>query len=50
MSVDLGKYAVTVWAAYGSTIVLLILLVGFYLLKNSRSKADLADAESSEDA
>ena len=50
MSVDLGKYAVTVWAAYGSTIVLLVLLLGFYLLQNSRSKADLADAERSEDA
>ena len=50
MSVDLGKYAVTVWAAYGSTIVLLILLVGFYLLQNSRSKADLEDAERSQDA
>ena len=50
MSVDLGKYAVTVWVAYGSTIILLILLLGFYLLKNSRSKADLEDAERSEDA
>ena len=50
MSVDLGKYAFTVWAAYGATIVLLILLVGFYLVQNSRSKADLEDAESSVDA
>ena len=50
MSVDLGKYAVAVWAAYGSTIVLLVLLVGFYLFRNSRSKADLEDAERSEDA
>ena len=49
MSVDLGKYAVAVWAAYGSTIVLLILLVGFYLFRNSRSKADLEDAERSQD-
>ena len=50
MSVDLGKYAVTVWAAYGATIVLLILIVGLYILQNRRSKADLADAEGSEDA
>ncbi len=50
MSVDLGKYAFTVWAAYGVTIVLLIVLVGFYLVQNSRSKADLEDVESSEDA
>ena len=50
MSVDLGKYAFSVWAAYSATIVLLILLVGFYLFQNSQSKADLEDAESSEDA
>ena len=50
MSVELGKYAVTVWAAYAATIAFLILLVGFYLLQNRRSKADLEDAESSEDA
>ena len=50
MNVDLGKYAIWVLTAYGATVLLLVLLVGFYLWLNMRSKVDLKDAEDAKDA
>jgi heme exporter protein D len=42
---DLGKYAVTVLAAYGATIVLLGLLVFATWAQSRRAKARLAETE-----
>ena len=42
---DLGKYSVYVLSAYGTSIALLILLVGISLLKGRRVRAELARTE-----
>ncbi len=42
---DLGKYAFAVLAAYGSTLVLLALLIGVSFWRSRKVKAELDDVE-----
>lgn len=42
---DLGKYYWTVLSAYGVSIAILAVLVGFYLWRSKRVKADLKRIE-----
>lgn len=42
---DLGKYGDTVLSAYGVSITLLLLLVGFSLWRGRRVRGALADVE-----
>jgi len=46
MMPDLGKYEVTVLAAYGVSIVLIVLLVAISLARSARTKRQLAELES----
>ena len=45
MMPDLGKYAVTVLASYGMTILLLAALVGFSLWRSARMRRALREVE-----
>ena len=45
MTPDLGKYAVEVTAAYGVSLLLLVALITWTLLRARRIKAALEDAE-----
>ena len=45
MSVELGKYAWSVLSAYGISLLLLILLVGYFLWQSARSKVELEEAK-----
>ena len=42
---ELGKYAFTVLAAYGATLVLAAVLIGWTLLRSARIRRALAEVE-----
>lgn len=42
---DLGKYAATIYAAYGVTIILLISITVTSLMRAKKTKAQLAELE-----
>ena len=50
MTLELGKYAWFVLSAYGVSFLLLAVLVGYFLWRNSRSKHELEQAKGIKDA
>ena len=50
MTLQLGKYAWFVLSAYGISLLLLAILVGFFLWRSARSKYELQQAKATKDA